>query len=80
MSKKIKEPLRQALFKVNKSQEWLAKEMGVHKMTVSRWANADELNTGVIKAIAKVFSYSMEEFLALGSVAGAGVACCGEDS
>ena len=67
MAKKIiKRSIGRALAKNGQKQKWLAAQLGVSEVQLSKWANREHINTGIIESIALQFNMTVREFLALG--------------
>ena len=62
----IKRAVRRSLANIEKDQKWLAGELGTTEAQISRWVNADHLNTKIIERLANLFGLTVSEFIALG--------------
>ena len=62
----IKRSFRRCMVDSDKNQKEIAEEIGISETLLSVWVNSIHLNTKNIERIAKVFTKSVSEFIALG--------------
>lgn len=58
--------LKIALVKANKSQSELAKDFGVTRQKVNRWATTGNMTKETIQSLSEYFGLKVSEFVALG--------------
>ena len=57
---------RKALAGKDKTQKWLALQLGIRESKLSRWVNSAHLSTDKIEMMAEVFGMSVGQFISLG--------------